>query len=173
MCYRKRQALDIYLRHIQPLCASRSFEPHSTGWTWKVYRDSSFHVKLLMARKSLSSSRNLINLQRSLVGNKEKAESGSFSPLPPRFMEEGGFQNDVRMTYCASVVQSVLARKAFESTSAAQYIERCRVSQLSFIANLKARPVGVANRVDMGRSLCLASGGHRSPRQELPSSHHH
>lgn len=64
-----------------------------------------------------------------------------FSPLPPRWMEDGGFQNDVRMTYCASVVQSVLAQRAFESESAIQYVRQCRVGPHSFNLHMGEKDV--------------------------------
>lgn len=46
-------------------------------------------------------------------------------------MEDGGFQNDVRMTYCASVIASVVERHDFKVDQAVEYVERCRVSACS------------------------------------------
>ena len=43
-------------------------------------------------------------------------------------MEDGGFQNDVRMTYCASVVMSVIGRYEVELEKAIDFIRRCQVS---------------------------------------------
>lgn len=57
----------------------------------------------------------------------------SFSPLPPQYMEEGGFQNDVRMTYCASVISSIIARWEFDVPAARRFVMRCKVSSPSLL----------------------------------------
>jgi len=49
-------------------------------------------------------------------------------------MEDGGFQNDVRMTYCASVVMSVIGRFGVELNDAVTFIKRCQVGH--FLYNL-------------------------------------
>lgn len=43
-------------------------------------------------------------------------------------MEDGGFQNDARMTYCASVAMSVIGRYELDIPSARTFIQRCQVS---------------------------------------------
>jgi geranylgeranyl transferase type-1 subunit beta len=53
-----------------------------------------------------------------------------FSPVPPEWMEDGGFQNDVRMTYCASVVMSVVGRYEVELERAVDFVKRCQVSYI-------------------------------------------
>lgn len=57
-----------------------------------------------------------------------QSDEGRFSPVPPEWMEDGGFQNDVRMTYCASVVMSVIERYEVGLEKAMDFIKRCQVS---------------------------------------------
>jgi hypothetical protein len=52
----------------------------------------------------------------------------SFAPVPPAWMEGGGFQNDVRMTYCASVVVSIIRDRSVDLDVAMDFVGRCRVS---------------------------------------------
>jgi hypothetical protein len=46
-------------------------------------------------------------------------------------MEDGGFQNDVRMTYCASVIMSVIERYEVDIENALGFVRRCQVGQLA------------------------------------------
>ena len=66
-------------------------------------------------------------------------------------MEDGGFQNDVRMTYCASVVMSVINRFEVDIDNAIGYVRRCKVSD-------PFCPEVVWLMIDLGRRLFLTAG---------------
>lgn len=57
-------------------------------------------------------------------------EDGSFSPTEE---VSGAFQNDARMSYCASIARAVLRAQGvegdvFEVAQAREFVERCKVS---------------------------------------------
>jgi hypothetical protein len=66
-------------------------------------------------------------------------------------MEDGGFQNDVRMTYCASVVMSVIGRHEVELEKAMDFVRRCQVSYAQHVS-------GGELTIDMGRRILVAPG---------------
>jgi hypothetical protein len=80
-----------------------------------------------------------------------KSADPRFAPVPPEWMEDGGFQNDVRMTYCASVVMSVIGRYEVELEKAVDLIGRCQVSYAQHAP-------GGELTIDMGRRILVAPG---------------
>jgi hypothetical protein len=73
-------------------------------------------------------------------------------------MEGGGFQNDVRMTYCASVVMSVIQRYELDVPSARHFIRRCRASFM------RLHVYSRSDLVDMGRRVRISSRSDRISR---------
>jgi geranylgeranyl transferase type-1 subunit beta len=57
-----------------------------------------------------------------------QTDDGSFSPLASDDCYiSAGFQNDVRMTYCASVTSSVIGGVFNDVDSVARFVARCQV----------------------------------------------
>ena len=87
----------------------------------------------------------------------------SFSPVPLDPDYGGHFQNDLRMTYCASVVSSIIDEPSgIDVESARTMIENCRVRSPAY------RPLGPDDHPDMGRGILFSTWSPRSSRCGSP-----